>query len=265
MLIQERGEIVSPKVQNSEEMDSEYRDSSALNMKSQKFGLSRLPFRKLKEIAQHPVDESNLVSKEESVDGEEPVDEEGSIDVKELVDEEEFQQTREEQLASVIQEEEVHSDGEYCELHVYERRFDTRGEEVFLRAGIKSSLMPPKRKSHRACLVLNRHFHRQGTFSYTELEIQSRHIVKALRKVIGTYPGVDFAAKFVIIQEPPRCIFHYQDELQQHSEASENDQLKSHIQLCLEYMKKILHREIKIFKASMSNVSVSSELEHLHL
>lgn len=240
-------------------------------MKSQRFGLSRLPFRKFKERAQHPVDESNLVSKEESVDGEgsvdeeESVDEEGSIDVKELVDKEEFQQTREEQLASVIQEEEVHSDGEDCELHVYERRFDTRGEEIVLRAGTKSSFMPPKRKSHRACLVLNRHFDRRGTFSYTELEIQSLHIVKALRKVIGTYPGVDFAAKFVTIKEPPRCIFHYQDELQQHAEASENDQLKSHIQLCLEYMKKILNQEIKMFKASIFNVSVSSELEHRHL
>jgi hypothetical protein len=234
-------------------------------MKSQRFGLSKLPFRKFKETAQHPVDESNLVSKEESVDGEESVDEEGSIDVKELVNKEEFQQTREEQLASVIQEEEVHSDGEDCELHVYERRFDTRGEEIFLRAGTKSSFMPPKRKSHRACLVMNRHFNRRGTLLYTELEIQSRHIVMALRKVIGTYPGVDLAAKFVTIQEPPRCIFHYQDEHQQHAEASENDQLKSHIQLCLEYMKKILHQEIKMIKASMSNVSASSELEHRHL
>ena len=124
--------------------------------------------------------------------------------------------------------------------------------------------MPPKRKSRRACLVLSRYFHRGGDFLFTELEIQSRHIVKALREVIGDYDGVDFSGKFVIIQEPSRCIFHYQDELRQHAEASGNDQLKSHMQLCLEYMEKTLHQEIKIFKAFMSNTPVS-ELEHRHL
>lgn len=242
-----------------------YSDTSALNMKSQKFGISRLPFRRLKQIAHQHLEESKVGDKEEFIDEEEAVDEEESVDEKEAVDGEDIQQTREEQLASIIQEEEVHSDGEDCELHVYERRFDTRGDEVFLRAGTKSSFMPPKRKSHRACLVLNRHFDREGQFSYTELEIQSRHIVKALRKVIGTYPGVDFTTELVTIQEPPRCIFNYQDELQQHAEASENDQLKSHIQLCLEYMEKTLHREIKIFKALMSSVSVCPEMEHRDL
>ena len=251
-------------------------------MKSQRFGITRLPFRKSKPIAQQPADEDKLVDEEESVGEKESVDKEPSVDENEsvaekefqqareeqlasVIQEEEFQQTREEQLASVIQEEEIHSDGENCELHVYERRYDTRGEEVVLRAGAKSKFVPPKRKSHRACLVLNRHFDREGRFCYTELEIQSRHIIKALRQVIGDYDGVDFTPNFVTIQEPPRCIFHYQDELRQHAEASENDQLKSHMQLCLEYMEKTLHREFKIFKAFMSKASVSPELEHRHL
>ena len=132
-----------------------------VNMKSQRFAIPRLPFGKFKQTTQQPVDENKLVGEEESVDeqasiyGENPVDEQASIDGENPVDEqasidgeksveeqasidgknsvaeEKFQQTREEQLASVIQEEEVHSDGEDCELHVYERRIDTRGEEVF--------------------------------------------------------------------------------------------------------------------------------------
>ncbi|KAM0797092.1 P-loop containing nucleoside triphosphate hydrolase protein [Usnea florida] len=209
--------------------------------------MSRLPFGKSKQTAQRSVDE------------------EAAVDEKNSIGEEEVQQTREEQLASVIQDEEIHSDGEDCELHVYERRYDTRGEEVFLRAGTKSKIMPPKRKSHRACLVLNRHFDREGDFFFTELEIQSRHIVKALREVIGEYAGVDFTTKFVTIMEPPRCIFHYQDELRQYAEASGKDQLKLHMQLCLEYMEKTLHQEIKLSKAVMSNASLSPELEHRHL
>lgn len=222
-------------------------------MKSQRFGISRLPFGRYKQTEQQPVDEKELT------------DEAGSDDGTDSVAEEVLQQTKEEQLASVIQEEEVHSDGEDCELHVYENRFDTRGEEVCLRAGTKTKFLPPKRKSHRACLVLHRHFYRQGKFWYSELEIQSRHIVEALRKVIGNYAGVDFTSKFVTIREPPQCIFHYQDELKQHAEASGDDQLKSHMQLCLEYMEKTLHREIKMFKPLMSNVSGSFELEHRHL
>ena len=222
-------------------------------MKAQKFGISRLPFGKSKQTEKQPIDETNHVDEEKS-DGETG-----------YVTEEEFQQTREEQLASVIQEEEILSDGEDCELHVYERRFDTRGEEVHLRAGTKIKFIPPKRKSHRASLVLNRYFDREGEFHRTQLEIQSRHIGKALRKVIGTYDGVDFTSNFMTVEEPPRCIFHYQDELRQHAEASGDDRLKSHMQLCLEYMEKTLHQEIKVYKALMSNVSMSLGLEHRHL
>ncbi|KAL8713834.1 MAG: hypothetical protein Q9225_006684 [Loekoesia sp. 1 TL-2023] len=179
----------------------------------------------------------------------------------ESLDEEEKQPTQEEQLASVVvKEEEIGSDGEECELHVYERKYDTRGEEVVLRAGTKSEIKPPKPKSHRACLVLNRQYNRRGKVIYTRLEIQSRYIIGALRKVIGTYAGVDFTTKAVSIKEPPRFLFHYQDELRRHAEESDNEQEKSHIQLCLQYMEKTLHREIKISKSSES-----PELEHRDL
>lgn len=174
-----------------------------------------------------------------------------------------------EQLALVIghedEDEEFDSQGEECELHVYERRLDTRGEEVCLRAGTKARFDLPKRRSHQACLVLNRHYTSQGRLRYTELEIQSRHIIKALREVIGIYPGVDLTSKFVTIREPPRCLFHYQDELRVYAESSNNHQLKSHMDLCLQYMKKTLHREVKISKSIGCNKFGSLELKHRHL
>jgi hypothetical protein len=113
--------------------------------------------------------------------------------------------------------------------------------------------------------VLTRHYGFSEKLIYTELEIQSRHIVKALREVIGTYGGVDFTSKFVTIEEPPRCLFHYRDELRQYAEASDNQQLKSHLHLCLQYMEKTLHQEIKIFQSSVPKVSSSPELDHRHL
>ena len=227
-------------------------------MKSQRFSIPKLPFGKSKRAIQQPVDEKKLVDEQQSVDEEAPVDEKksGAGDA--------FEQSREESLASVIQEE-VYSDGEDSELHVYETRLDTRGEEVCLRAGTKTKFTPPKRKSHRACLVLNRYFDQDGKVYSTQLEIQSQHIIKALRKVIGTYQGVGFTGKVITIDGAPECLFHFQDELRQHAEASDNDQLKSHMQLCLEYMEKTLHREIKISKSFMSNASVSPELEYRYL
>jgi hypothetical protein len=207
-------------------------------MKSQRFGIANLPFMKSKGTSQEQDSQA---------------------------EDEEKPQTKEEQLASIVRNEEADSDGEDCELHVYEKSFDTRGERVVLRVGTKSELRPPKSKSHRACLVLTRHYEYMGRkLAYTELEIQSRHIIKALREVIGTYRGVDFASNPVTIREPPRCLFHYQDELRQHAEASGNQQLKDHLQLCLQYMEKTLHQEIKIFQSSVPKVS-SPELDHRHL
>ncbi|KAL8653580.1 MAG: hypothetical protein Q9226_003795 [Calogaya cf. arnoldii] len=192
-------------------------------MKSQKFGTHLLPFREQERAAQQPPDE------------------------------EEKEPTQEQQLAAIVaEEEELGSDGEECEIHVYESKYDTRGEEVTLRAGTKSEIKSPKSRSHRACLVLTRQYSRSKKVLWTELEIQSRHVIGALRKIIGTYQGVDFTRRTVSIVEPPRCLFHYQDELRRHAQESDNEQEKSHIQLCLQYMEKALHREIKISKSSDS-------------
>ncbi len=168
-------------------------------------------------------------------------------------DEEENQPTQEEELAAVVlKEEEPGSDGEECEIHVYESKFDTRGEQVILRAGTKSEIKPPKPKSHRACLVLTREYDHRGKVLYTVLEIQSRHLLRVLRKVVGNYPGVDFTARTVRLFEPPQCLFHYQDELRRHAQESNNEQEKSHVRLCLQYMEKTFHREIKMLKSSES-------------
>ena len=234
-------------------------------MKSQRFGISRLAFGKSKQTVVQPLGENKLTVEQESTHEKGSLDEEQSENEEQPSDEESKQQTREEQLALVIQEEEVDSEGEDCELHVYERRYDTRGEEVFLRAGTKSNFTPPKGKSHRACLVLNRHFDRRGKYLFTDLEIQSRHIIKALQQVIGTCHSFDFTTKPVEIREPPRVLFHYQDELRQYAEASEDPELRTHMQLCLEYMQKTLHQDIKVFKGFMSKVPLSPELEHGHL
>ena len=74
-----------------------------------------------------------------------------------------------------------------------------------------------------------------------------------------------FTSNTVAIEEPPRCLFHYQHELRGHAESSKNNRLKSHMQLCLQYMEKILHREIKILNEIKLSQSKSYELEQCDL
>jgi hypothetical protein len=223
-------------------------------MKSQRFSISKLPFRNSKRAGEGSVkgnDEKRSIKEEIA-----------SVD-------EEKKPTQEEQLAYLTQidDPDPGSDGEDCELHIYEDRTDTRDEKVVLRVGTKSKVNVPKRKSHRACLVLTRHYFEDCGSSpvFVDLEIQSRYIVEALRTVIGTYHNIDFTSKTITIREPPMCLFHYRDELHQYAEASNNEQLKAHVQLCLQYTRKVLHQEIKIFDAFISSSSQSPELEHRHL
>ena len=251
-------------------------------MKLKMFGITRLPFRRAEQVTQRIAkgEKERKAGKEEGEgeegeEGEEELVKKSEEELEEELEREEVEEdeteeearkpTYEEQLALVVEHESSESEGEDCELHVYERRRDTRGEEVYLRAGIKSEFAPPKRRSHRACLILTRYYDPLGHLSFKEVEIQSRYIIKVLRKVIRTCPDVDLGSKYVIITEPPKCFFHYQDQIREHAEASENSQLKSHIHLFLQYMERSLHREIELYKALIADASMYSQLEHQHL
>ncbi|KAL8875562.1 MAG: hypothetical protein Q9198_006099 [Flavoplaca austrocitrina] len=60
------------------------------------------------------------------------------------------QPTQEQQLAAiVVEEEELGSDGEECEIHVYENKYDTRGEKVTLRAVVGELFAGQNWKSNR--------------------------------------------------------------------------------------------------------------------
>ncbi|KAM3080586.1 hypothetical protein ACMFMG_005527 [Clarireedia jacksonii] len=169
-------------------------------MKSRRrFGVSRFPFRKSKRHEKKTTreDEDDQSIQTESIQTEsiqsvvsihEEEKELKHDEEKELKHDEEKELTQEEELALLTTHaEDPGSDGEECELHIYEDRVDTSGESVLLRAGTRSRIVPPKRKSHRACLILTRYFHsnQSNRPNRTFLDIQSRHIVEALRSVIG--------------------------------------------------------------------------------
>ncbi|KAF4990646.1 hypothetical protein FDECE_14311 [Fusarium decemcellulare] len=159
------------------------------------------------------------------------------------------------------------SEGEDCELHAYELRHDNRGEDVTLRVGTTCEYEPPEDKSHRAALVLIRDYIMGETkqLRSTNLEVRSKYIKKALREVIGTYPGVSLmSAAHIRIPSPPKCLFHYRDELEDYATRSDDPVMKSHIHLCLGYMTRVLAHEIAVFETLVVQ-SKEPAIEHQHL
>lgn len=147
----------------------------------------------------------------------------------------------------------VDEDGEDCELHIYESRYDTRGEEVLLRVGTKSKINLEKNRSPRASLVLTRYYSRFNKGFHTTLKVQSKRIIKALKHIIDSYPGENFYASTVYISTPPKCLFHYQKELRAYADACEDIKDRDHISLCLKYMEKTMPEEIKFLEEALAD------------
>ncbi|KAJ3535655.1 hypothetical protein NM208_g7048 [Fusarium decemcellulare] len=159
------------------------------------------------------------------------------------------------------------SEGEDCELHTYENRYDGRGNKVLLRVGTTTEFELPKDSSYKAALVLFRTYSRASSkhILSSQLEIRSRHIKKALREVIGTYPGVSLnSTSHVRIDAPPMCLFHYRVELQDYATQARDPVVKSHVELCLGYMARVLQEETALFDISMIR-SAEPSIEHQHL
>ncbi|KAJ0122497.1 hypothetical protein J7T55_003010 [Diaporthe amygdali] len=155
------------------------------------------------------------------------------------------------EVSRVVEDED--EDGEDCEFHIYESKYDTRGEQILLRVGAKSQFNVEKNRSHRACLVLTRYYFRQSRGFYSNLKVQSKHIIKALKDVIGSYPGEDFDTATVIISVPPKCLFHYRRELKAYAEKSDDTKIKDHVSLCLKYVEKTMAEEIRIFEEGIQD------------
>lgn len=158
------------------------------------------------------------------------------------------------------------SDGEDCELQIYDQRFDGRSEKVTLRAGTRSHNRLEKDKNHRAGFVLTRHFGHMKGLLFTEFEIRSPYAKRAFRDVIKSYPGVNInSTAAIIMRNEPKCIFHYRHQLEAYIEACEEPRSAEHVKFCLEYMKKALQSEMKTYNATVSMQTSNPGLEYEHL
>ncbi|KPM45574.1 hypothetical protein AK830_g908 [Neonectria ditissima] len=159
----------------------------------------------------------------------------------------------------------VDSEGEDCELQKYDLRFDARGESAMLRVGTTSEFVIPRAEGHRAALLLIRSYNPDRKLQATHLVVRSRHIKKALREVIGTYPGLNLnSLGDVTILAPPMCLFHYRAELEAYATESDSAVVRDHVNLCLGYMKGALKLEMALYETTMGTPGDPS-IEYKHL
>ncbi|KAI1077367.1 P-loop containing nucleoside triphosphate hydrolase protein [Whalleya microplaca] len=155
-----------------------------------------------------------------------------------------------------IESDQHDDEGESCELHVYENRIDTRGMNISLR----------KDPSHHAALVLTRHYTRDRKLQNTYLEIRSPYLLRALKEVVRSYPGVNIdSMSRITVRNEPKCLFHFQEELKTFAASSDDRTMKKHIRLCLQYMAKSLKREIMIYNTTVRNSPTDPSLEYENL
>ncbi|CZR67354.1 uncharacterized protein PAC_17253 [Phialocephala subalpina] len=153
-------------------------------------------------------------------------------------------------------------EGTKCEIHMYERRYNSRGEAVLLQSGSRSDFNRAEKPFVDAALVLVRYYSIKRDLETTRLDIRSPYIRTALKAVVGSYPGVNINSSGpILIYDAPRCLFHYRAELQAYASKSQDKNVKEHVKFCLEYMKKILAREICSYEKLMQNGDVPPGLE----
>ena len=169
-------------------------------------------------------------------------------------------------LAGLDESDTYKDEGQKCELHTYERRFNTRGEAILLQSGCKTELGGVMESSIEAALVLTRFYDISRKLETTQLKIKSPYIKAALREVVRSYPEVNInSSGDISIFGEPRCLFHYHSELEAHASMLQDHIAKDHVTFCLQYMAKSLRREILSYQNTMKDKDVIPGLEFQNL
>ena len=154
--------------------------------------------------------------------------------------------------------------GQECEIAVFESRYNKHGELLPLQ--VATVRKPYSNKvALPSALVLTKHFDQKGQFVGSHLEIKSPYVIKALRDVIKSYPGVEFGARRVAFEGPPKCIFHYRKELQEYSCNVHDATAAQHLLYTLTYMFSILESELASYYFSVEMDDEAPSLEYVNL
>lgn len=68
-----------------------------------------------------------------------------------------------------------------------------------------------------------------------------------MKKVIVRYPDVALDGDTIVISGPPRCLFHYREELAEYADQQERQVATTHIEFALDYMEVTFASDIHHF------------------
>jgi hypothetical protein len=133
-----------------------------------------------------------------------------------------------------------------CELKAYEARYNSTGNRVVLQVGTQKLNRPENAidRDHDSALVLIRYYNSKKDLEYTDLEIKSPYVKAALQNVVVDYPGLNLHTNKLVIRHPPKCLFHYREELQEYAKQLQEDTARQHLSFCLRYVRSALKSEI---------------------
>lgn len=157
--------------------------------------------------------------------------------------------------------------GLICEIKTYEARYNSRGDRIVLQVGKRRGFDDIEDRDHDSALVLTRFYDRHEDLEYTELEVRSPHVKAALRAVIVDveYPELNLESPKIIIRGPPKCFFHYREELNTYGLALQDPTAIQHLVFALDYMYRTLHNEIISYYHLMEAPSSAPGLEFVNL
>jgi AAA+ superfamily predicted ATPase len=124
--------------------------------------------------------------------------------------------------------------GERCELHITRQRYKRDGTQETV---VIESLERDNRFDVEYAIVINQKLTDKNVLDKTSLTINSKHILKAFKDVIISYPTVasDFTESFDM-ESPFQMLYHYWDDLDQYRRSLEDDNARMHMNLLFEFM-----------------------------
>ncbi|OTA92418.1 hypothetical protein M434DRAFT_31802 [Hypoxylon sp. CO27-5] len=161
-------------------------------------------------------------------------------------------------------------EGTALEISQYESILNSKGERVLLQMGARRRNRDTRRdkSSISSALVLTKFWDNGQQNSHTELDIQSPHMKAALKACVPEFSGVDIEHKPIILQNEPRCIFHYRRELFEYGQrCTQNHEHEAgrHVQYLVDYMASQMVSEIYMFDNMVAIPSQSPAIDFPNL
>ncbi|KAI9814408.1 MAG: hypothetical protein M1827_003264 [Pycnora praestabilis] len=139
--------------------------------------------------------------------------------------------------------------GTKCELKQLDGRYDHLGNYNVTDSAVSIIDDGAEAEPHgEYAIVSTRSYGVDGLYQSTSLEIKSRFIRKALRKVIKYYPGQQVDAAQVIFNDPPKPLYHYRTELEDYKHTKADEETKKHLDLLFKCVDSLLKGQADQFK-----------------